>query len=260
MNILIAINSAYMQPAKVMLYSLAVHNLEELNVYLLYNNIKKEELRSLGDFISRRCHGELHPIEIDGTCFQRFSVGGHFSIETYYRIYAQYLLPQDMERILWLDADIIVKGAIAEFYEQDFLGNCLIVCENNSDVNEENIERLNLRHSRYFNAGVILMNPVEMRCRKERAGLESLISDNLPLFKWQDQDILNLVYQDCSLFADEKFNCQVGDGRENVKEKIANAVILHYVGAKKPWQYYYKDDVKKILFSIYEGGKCGRIC
>lgn len=244
MNILIAINSAYIQPAKVMLYSLAVHNQEYFDVYLLYNNIKDKEIRNLGNFISRRCHGELHPVEVDATCFQKFSVGGHFSIETYYRIYAQYLLPQSVERILWLDADVIVKDSIAEFYKTDFRGKCLIACENESEINGDNIKRLGLKRKQYFNAGVILMNLSVMRKLTSKEELEKVIDRNLSLFVWQDQDILNFLYDENTMIINGKFNCQVRGEQKDISPNIEQAAILHYVGTQKPWHYYYKDGVR----------------
>lgn len=245
MNILIAINSAYIEPAKVMLYSLAVHNLEHLSVYLLYSDIKKRELQKLGVFITKRCHGKLYPLVLDKHIFDKYPIRGHFSRETYYRIYAQYLLPENIERILWLDADIVVTNTLKEFYERDFEGNCLIACENISDANEESVKRLKLKYNRYFNAGVILMNLGQMREEIKEEELGKLIDENISLFLWQDQDILNIVYQDSVLFDKKRFNCQMGGGREYRLEEIENAAVLHYVGGRKPWNYYCMENEKQ---------------
>ena len=42
--------------------------------------------------------------------------------ELYYRLLAPYLLPEEMERILYLDADIIINGSLREFYQQSIDG------------------------------------------------------------------------------------------------------------------------------------------
>ena len=249
MNILIAINSAYIDHAKVMLYSLARHNLGHLNIYLIYNTLKEAELTQLKAFIAKYCHGEFYPIKIDSKMFQKFSVRGHFSIETYYRIYAQYLLPETIERILWLDADIIVKDSLKVFYEAYFNGNCFIACENESEINKENIKRLGIKCEKYFNAGVILMNLKAMRGWMKQEELEKKIDENLSLFIWQDQDILNFIYDGATLFEDGRFNCQVRGGQKNVEKKAENAAVLHYVGAQKPWLYYYRDGAREYYLS-----------
>lgn len=245
MNILMAVNSAYVKHAKVVIFSVAYHNPEHIKLYLLHSELKEKELQSLGKFVRKHCHGELIPVFLEREWFEKFPIRGHFSRETYYRIYAQYLLPEEVERVLWLDADLIVKKSVKNFYEQDFKGNCLIACENEGDSAEESIKRLGLKREKYFNAGVLLMNLKAMRGYADREKLENFVDSNLSLFLWQDQDILNLFFENSSLFADVRYNCQVPPGASVDISMVKEAAILHYVGGLKPWSHAYIWDVGK---------------
>ena len=53
----------------------------------------------------------------------------HYSVAMYFRIFAHVLLPESIDRILYLDADIIVKNDITSFYAQDFEDKYMIVNE-----------------------------------------------------------------------------------------------------------------------------------
>ena len=58
--------------------------------------------------------------------FQKITSLSHISKETYFRLDAVNLLPDSIERFLYLDSDIIVLGNLSEFYHQPF-GDKLIV-------------------------------------------------------------------------------------------------------------------------------------
>ena len=51
------------------------------------------------------------------------------------------------------------------------------------------------------------------------------------------------------MFEDGRFNCQVRGGQKNVEKKAENAAVLHYVGAQKPWLYYYRDGAREYYLS-----------
>ena len=142
-----------------------------------------------------------------------------------------------------------MKDSLKEFYETDFNGNCLVACENESEINKENIKRLGLKCEKYFNAGVVLMNLKAMRGWMRKEELDKKIDKNLSLFIWQDQDILNFVYDGAVLFEDRRFNYQVRGGQKDIEKRAENAAVIHYVGTQKPWFYYYRDGAREYYLS-----------
>ena len=126
MNIVISINCKYIFPAKIMLFSLSENCREELNIYCLHNELSENNIKDFSEFIERKCHGKLYPINM-GNKYNNFPLSlSHISKETYFRLDAVNLLPDSIERFLYLDSHIIVLGNLSEFYHQPF-GDKLIV-------------------------------------------------------------------------------------------------------------------------------------
>lgn len=258
MNLLMAVNSAYVKHAKVTAYSLACHSQEHIRLYLLHSELEEKELKEFDVFLRKRCHGELIPVFLNGAWFEKLPIRGHFSKETYYRIYAQYLLPEEVDRILWLDADLVVKKSINDFYERDFKDRCLIACENIGDSKEESVKRLGLKRPVYFNAGVLLMNLDAMRRYADKQLLDNFINENVSLFLWQDQDILNKFYEDSILLESTQYNYQVASGEKCRENELGEAAVVHYVGGLKPWQYAYTGQADKYYLEYLKKVAPGR--
>lgn len=74
-----------------------------------YFNIKTSEraLNELKEFLNKKCGAKLRVYTIDGKYFKNLPVD-RIPYEAYSRLIAQFILPQDMDRVLWLDGDIIV--------------------------------------------------------------------------------------------------------------------------------------------------------
>lgn len=244
MNILVSVNSKYRKQLCVMLYSLRLHcKTEAIDVYLINKSLSAEELVQIEEYINKKCKMKLHAISLREDAFwEQMPLGAqHFSIEMYFRILAPYILSGEMERILWLDADIVINGDITSFYYQDFEENCMIVCMDRScDSDEVNVFRRVKGKSDipYFNSGVLLMNLKTMR---EQYSYEYVLdfSDRVKdILLMPDQDILNLLYRDKVKFADEDvYNYQKKDGWIHKLEK--KPYIIHYIGGSKPWMWGY---------------------
>lgn len=238
MNIIIAVDENYVEYAKTMLFSLACNNDEKIVVYLLQKSVSKPSLAQFARFMEEKCHGELRVVDIPAELFADLPSNGRLSEETYYRLLAFELLPKTVERALWLDADIIVKGNIADFYHTDFDGKLAAAC---AEDTLKNHERLGLSQThRYFNAGVILFNLPAMRQRFSPADVFSCIERHRDHLDCMDQDVLNVLLMDSVKYVDRTtynngafgFNIL---GKEKMRELEETARIIHYWGSVKPW-------------------------
>ena len=91
-----------------MLKSLFLNNPgERFNIYLLHTSLKKKELEDLKFFVES--HGsKLNVIDVDEDCFSDAPVLFHYTKEMYFRLLSYQLLPNDIDKILYLDPDILV--------------------------------------------------------------------------------------------------------------------------------------------------------
>ena len=245
MNILIAINDGYYIPAKVMLTSLCENNrFEKHNVYLLYSQLKDYNIEDLKTTMaSYGCI--VNPVFVDDKNFEGLPVSHHFSIETYYRFLMQSKVPESLDRILWLDADMIIKGSLKEFYYQRFEDNYVVVCESINKDPSILIKKLCLPEgTTYFNAGIILFNLEMIRREINPRVYFEYARDHADRITWLDQDILNVIFaekkkiDDYRIYNYQHFTNHIIPPSE--KKILDNdTVVLHYIGSVKPWHFKY---------------------
>lgn len=253
MNIMIGINNKYVFPAKVMLTSLCENNkFEKHSIYVLYdrNNLSIESIKDL-KLLEKSYNAEINPIEFDSSIFEKFPTSHHFTVETYFRFLAQDMLPQDVERVLWLDADMIVIKSLKDFYYQDFESKLIVACRTANPKEIDFLENLGLnKEGGYFNAGIILFNLNDIRKKLSSDIFFQCLEKYQDKIVWLDQDILNIVFaDDKKLLNDQNYNFTFFSDTIFSKEKIKNIedeiVVLHYIGGEKPWHISYKNELIK---------------
>ena len=119
MNILVTLDSNYLKPLKVMLKSLFLSNpKEKFCIYMMHSNIKKTELYDINEFTEKEGH-KLFIITMRDEYFKYAPLTKHYTKEMYYRLLAFKFLPSTIDKILYLDPDIIVINEIRKLYDID---------------------------------------------------------------------------------------------------------------------------------------------
>ena len=201
MNILIAANTKVIGITSVMVYSLCrSHENIEMDIYLAYHDLREEDIKRLKKIVSHFNHKRLHPLDVGGEFAARVSAKGRFSHEIYYRILAVNLLPQDMERILYLDVDMLIKKDLTEVYRIPMKDTCpFTVCDDieghSRGTYKSTQDRVKIPYGyKYFNSGFMLMNLNYLRERNSVGYiLDAFCREQYP---FPDQDVLNHMYYD----------------------------------------------------------------
>jgi lipopolysaccharide biosynthesis glycosyltransferase len=241
MNILVAINSTYVLPLIVMLESLFDNN-SDINIYLLYSDLTSAELKYLDNFIKSK--GSIFiPLKIADNTFSDAPTLKYISKETYYRLLAAEILPSSVDRLLWLDADLIVVKNIKNFYHTDFSDKYLVACSYGTPMKktiEGACKRLELPDSsQYFNAGVLLFNMEKLRTVEMRKMINHCLESGRPL-TFLDQDISNLIFYNQVKIEDYRYynamiHCIASPEEQHFMRE--NATIIHFPGEAKPWKF-----------------------
>lgn len=247
MNVLITINKTYLNMAKDMLFSLAITQNQRIEVYLVYESLNQEDIEDLSKYIEQEKIGVLYPIYFDSSKLDLPMNISHITRETYFRLYAPFLLPKNLDRILFLDADIICTDNIKDFYNTNFDGNVFVAVENFDIDNYKYNQRLKLpKDNIYINAGVLLINLILYRKLISPQYLNRFIKDNYNILTYQDQDVINKLFNNYIKIADSKYNYQIN----MVIGKIQPHCIVHYSCPKKPWHDTY--DKPQLAFDLYQ--------
>lgn len=250
MNVLFAPNNSYVMPTIVLLQSLFEAEREPMDIYVIHSDLTTENVRKLESFIEG--HGSrMHLCTINPETFGGAHVSAHITKEAYYRLLAQKTLPESVERVLYLDGDLVVTKSLRELYDMSFTDemgkeNFYVVCEGPGVSQRRwNIyDNLGIPHEyRYFNSGVLLINLKLLREQFDPGTFFDFIATRGKMLKYHDQDVLNALFYDRVIYVDwHVYNQTVLHVRdkEEAAMRLQKAVIIHYAGSDKPWKHTYK--------------------
>jgi len=248
-NILVTLDANYLTYLNVMLASLLAHNPDSsFDVYLLHSSICEEDVTETRKILGQR--NRLILIDAGNVGVENAPTSSRYPYEIYYRIFAAKYLPENLDRILYLDPDIIVNGSIRELYELEMDNHFFAAASHiGKALRAVNGIRLNMEEDApYINSGVMLMNLEVLRWEQNYEDVFEFIEKRKKLLMLPDQDIISSLYGSRILALDPY--------RYNMTERLYrmhspfdrsmtldwvrdNAVIIHYCGRNKPWKENY---------------------
>lgn len=255
MNILVSLDKNYIRPLKTMLYSLFLTNKVDIDIYILHSSISDEDIRDLEKYISEKSNQRARLINVRAKDeFSSALTTFYYTSEMYYRLIAYKYLPEDLDRVLYLDPDILVLNSLDHLYKEDFEDKLFMAAIHSTPtVQSANKARLKVTSDKsdiinYYNSGILMINLAKAR----EISYEDKIIDYIKLtpkagLMMPDQDLLNVVFRkDIKEIAELKYNY---DARRfstykimynyDIDDVMANTAILHFCGKRKPWKDNY---------------------
>lgn len=253
MNLLFTLDENYAGPLITMLGSIfATNKGTSFDIYILHAGLLSGTL----DRIRKHCerHGStMMPVLVEKERFANAPVVGHYTTAMYYRLLAYALLPRSVQKILYMDPDILVLNRLDALYETDvsdhlFAAACHEDPVGVSDVvNKIRLEQF--QSEGYFNTGVMLMNLERQRGYIREDELFAYVENHRNELLLPDQDVLNALYGDKILRIDDtlynydvrwaEIHHMVSGGEKDLDWVMQNTVILHFCGKNKPWHKRY---------------------
>ena len=251
MNIACTIDNNYIRHCAVMLRSLyEVNKQNDINVYIVHDQLDSLQratlARYLGEFLSSISFIQINPDLLHG-----FPVHGHITIATYFRLLLPAVLPWAVDRVLFMDCDMIVVDSLRELWDMNLRGAPMAAVIDRSQ--KENRERIGLANSSYyFNAGVLL---IDLQAWREQDVLSRGIrfaQTHADRLEFWDQDVLNHLFEGAWLPFEARWNAlphlwslnralKGSDAYLTPQDIIARdrPAIIHFAGpgVTKPWNY-----------------------
>lgn len=192
-------------------------------------------------------------------CFNgiKLKTRSYWTEEVYYRV----LIPVIMNkyrRVLFLDADIVINGYISELFNTDFedkeivaISDTIKLLDKSKDTKKQLnciINNLGIKNTKeYFNAGVILFNIPKINVNDYIKSFIDVVDSKT--LDFQDQDALNVMFQNKSKLIDWKWNMQWhipiyhkkdipnmnSKDYQEYCESFENPAIIHFTSSIKPW-------------------------
>ncbi len=136
-----------------------------------------------------------------------------FPITTYLRLFAPYIIPADVRRFIYLDVDMIVLEDVSKLWHTDLQGKLFGAVQDLSKTvgsgwgGIPNYEQFGFNaDDLYFNAGLLVADPVRWREEDVSNRVIKALSDNLRYVDMADQYGLNVVLNNQWLPLDERWN------------------------------------------------------
>lgn len=257
MNILITGNYNNLKRMTVMLYSLFMQETGEVNVYIPSVKADDETLRYLSMYVENWQGKRLIPVYTDTNIWSMSEDNSCLSIEIIYTLCKE--LDKNIQRILCLDTDIVVKKSLDELYNCNMQGKILAVCKS---VTGEDI--LSLKDESRFDTGIILVNLEKLN---EISGPDELNVSNIVYIGWDQYNLYPYKYymdKEAASMGELRFA-----GREEIEERRNNleefqrryiditkqlakeASVIHYKEESSPCNPEREEDEMYDSFDMY---------
>ena len=252
MNLLFAINQNFTKLLCHCLHSIIKNGgAEHYDAYILHSDLDETSIAE----IQRKTGAAVtcHFIAVDEAIFYGFPESKRYPKQIYYRLAAPILLPKHLDRILYLDVDLVVINPLQELYNMDFEGNYYIACSHTDEyLTKFNQLRLGVEDGvPYINTGVMMMNLPLLRNDMNIEKIRETAQKKMHTFLLPDQDLLTMMHGEHIKLIDTMrynlsdrlltfYNLNPKNAKLDLDWVRENAVIIHYFGKNKPWKEHYK--------------------
>ncbi len=249
MHIVFCTDSNYVMPTGVAITSICENNQnEDINFHIILIGIS-QPVESLDNIVQQ--YGQSVSFYfLSEEKLSAFPCKGspYISNTAFARIFIPELLSEDIEKVIYLDCDVIVNANMADLWNETLaedtpLAAAIDMFSLSGQVRESSGLPMNYT---YFNSGVLLMNLNYWRANQCTQHLGDLANRNSYLYV--DQDVLNVFFAGKIKTLSSRFNMIVtalaigelnwmipASKMEHIRQAIAQPVIIHYTSSHKPW-------------------------
>lgn len=239
-DILYCFDENYNKQALTSIISLLDNVSEPINIHIVHKNKSLfVDLPNVIKFHQNLNNFKIYEFKREVSNFPNI-LNSHISEATYYRLFVEEILPRNIERILYIDCDVICINDPIKDIKQEFeslsksnktIGVSIEKFSNNEEI--EIFNRLNLSSKEYFNAGVMFIDFnkwIKKNVPEQSTNIIKKLGNKL---KFWDQDVLNKIFNSDFRTIDKKFNFILDI--QNTTDIPNNTLFVHYAGSYKPW-------------------------
>lgn len=240
----------YAQHCGIMLYSLLDNNQKHtFHIHILIECLNDDNKNNLIDIVSKYgAYCTFHVVNTQLLQGVKFRTKNPLSLAAYYRLLFTSMIDAEIEKILYLDCDIIVINDITSLWDINLTTYSLAAVRDSITLPQSELHRSQLGISYggdYFNSGVMLIN---LQYWREHFVEEKLIKfaqkDRFVFF--HDQDALNYLFKDSWYKLSPKWNRMNMAVLEDIYfptnsdklDFLLHPCIIHYASSNdyKPWK------------------------
>jgi lipopolysaccharide biosynthesis glycosyltransferase len=225
-------------------------------------------------------------LRVDARALSGSPVSGHVNLVSYYRILIPRLLPDDVQRVIYLDSDLLVCADLTRLWNHDLTGRlCLAVQDCSAPYMDSrqavpnfgecgpyigclepvpNFRALGLSPlAAYFNAGVLLLDLAGWRQADVSGQMLACLKEHKQHVRWWDQYAMNVVLAGRWGALDPRWNQgshiyryptwrQSPFDRQSYDAQHDDPYIVHFTTRHKPWRASCRHPLRQAFFDCME--------
>jgi len=248
-NILICTNASYLQHVAVCLSSLITNSPAIFfNIVVVSRSGEFLDEKKLSQSLS---FSKQHTIAFrqfspPPDCFLPLNPNAGYTLDIWTRLWVDEFFERDVDRVLYLDGDIVITGDISPLWHCALDGALLGAVD--IPGSPQGVERLGLRpQDGYFNSGVLLIDLKQWRDTGALKEVLRYVSMNSARLHDPDQDALNGCFYHRRKRLEYKWNAIRPFFRkpivlplspDEIDHVLRDVRVIHYNGVSKPWSYF----------------------
>jgi len=216
---------------------------QAITIHILHSSgLDKECQAKICELAKLHSAAEFNFIAIDSDIANKFIIpdNTHLTKEAYFRILLSSLLPK-LDKVLYLDCDIIVQADLTELYCTDISNHCIAAVPDSQGAEQRKRLSLNAENRYYCNSGVMLINLARFREMDIERKLYNFSIELIEPLTLCDQDVINIILEDETTYLHSRWNMQYlnekypyRDLSPEHEDAFTQPCIIHYVMIK-PW-------------------------
>lgn len=249
-----AADSKYAQHAAVAMVSVLTHtaNPAAVQFYLIADELSDADKAKLTATVTK-FHSQLVFASIKDDSLKNSYTSGNLTRAAYFRLDIPNVLPSEVQKVIYLDCDLLVLADVAELWQLD-IGAAPLAATVDFGILVSARKRAEKTSSfgwqpadSYFNSGVLILNLAKWREYGYAKKVLELVATKK--YRHHDQDALNDIFKGQWYKLPLRWNVippvfnmtlrvVVRDEfRHAAVEALKNIAIIHYAGGYKPWEY-----------------------
>ncbi|MBE5212881.1 lipopolysaccharide 3-alpha-galactosyltransferase [Pectobacterium quasiaquaticum] len=248
LNIAFGTDKNFLFGCAIAITSILIKNPKQQLAFHIFTDTLNEDSRKRFQALAEQYHTTITLYKVNCEWLKRLPSTKNWSYAIYFRFLVTDYFYQQLDKIIYLDSDIVCNGSLQELTTLNIGENIVAaVAEGESSWWEKCAQRLETPSIKngYFNSGFLLINIANWHKHDVTTKTMAMLSDPqiANRISYPDQDILNMLLPGYIQFLDKKYNTQFSLNYE-LKCKTGEAyphpitestVFIHYIGPTKPW-------------------------
>lgn len=260
-HLLMCGGSDYFQHIAVCLSSVLDTNPQtEFDVVILVTRFSEKSASKLDRSLRRYANLTLRLVAFDESRLAGLPLANNYPPEIYARFWVEDYFGPKVDRVIYLDGDIVVVGSLEELLTLPMGDNVLAAVSIPGSVRpaslgyDPNFE--------YFNSGVLVINLQRWRAIRARELLVDAAHSLANRLNDPDQDVLNYCFHSRRIKLDYIWNAitpffrisgNLSISQQEITRITSNPRIVHFNGISKPWQYLCRHPYKSTYMRLLAG-------